>query len=69
MAKQATNQTANLAIMTKKRLDGWQQMPIPKVNKKYFNYGKKGYYAKNCYLHMKRKSKDKKTAKEARQVC
>lgn len=37
-----------------------------KSNEKCFYYGRKGYYAKNCYLKPKQKTKDKKTAKEVK---
>lgn len=68
MVKQAINQTANLGIMRKKRLDGWQQIPKPKANKKCFNYGKKRHYTKNCYSNSKRKPKNQTTTKEVKQI-
>lgn len=47
LAKQTTGVTRDLAIIVrKKRL--LQQTPQSKPNKKCFNYGKKGYYARDC---------------------
>ena len=69
MAKQATSQTADLAMMTRKRLDGRQQTPNPKANEECFDCGKKGHYARDCYSNSKRKPEDEKAAEEAKRVC
>ena len=45
MAKQTTGQTADLAMITKKRLNGRRQPQKPKPNEECFNYGKTGHYA------------------------
>lgn len=60
---------ADLAIITKKKSNTQQQMPKLKAKKECFNYGKKRFYSKDCYSNSKRKSKDKKAAKEAKQAC
>ena len=69
MAKWVTSQTADLAIMTRKRSDGRQQTPNPKANEECFNCGKKGHYVRDCYSNSKRKPKDKKAAEKAKRVC
>ena len=68
MVKQATGQTADLAMIAKKRSDRRQQPQKLKPNEEYFNYGKRGHYAWDCYSTSKRKPKDEKTAKEAKQA-
>ena len=68
MAKRATGQTADLAMMTRKRSDGRQQTPNPKANEECFNCGKKGHYARDCYSNSKRKPEDEKAAEEAKRV-
>lgn len=69
MVKRATNQIANLAMMIKKRTNSCQQPQKPKNNEKYFNYGKKRHYIWDCYQRtFKRKPKDEKTTKKAKQA-
>ena len=68
MAKRATVQTADLAMIVKKRSDGQQQPQKPKPNKKCFNCGQKGHYARNCYSTSKKKLENEKTAEEAKQA-
>lgn len=68
MAKQTISQIANLAIIAKKRLKDQQQPQTPNPNKECFNCKKKRYYAQNCYLTSKKKLKNKKTIKKAKQT-
>lgn len=62
LAKQIIGATADLTIITKKKQsDRGHSRP----NKKYFNYRKKGYYAKDCYnfIFHKKKPVEKSTEK------
>ena len=69
MAKRATGQIADLAMMAKKRTDSRQQPQKPKNNEKCFNYGKKGQYARDCYSRTsKRKPEDEKAAEEVKRA-
>lgn len=67
MAKQATGQGLDLAIIEKKMSDN-QQQPKAKTIKEYFNYGKKRYLAKDYYSAIKRKSEDEKAILEVKQA-
>lgn len=49
----------------KKQLEKYSTRP--KTNKKYFNYGKKDYYARDCYILNKKKPK--KLLEKAKYAC
>ena len=68
MTKWATGQTADLVMITKKRLDKRQQTPNPKANEECFNCEKKGHYARDCYSNLKKKLKDEKAVEEAKRA-
>ena len=68
MIKRATSQTADLEIMIKRKAADSHQQPKSRSIKEYFNYGKRGHYAKNCYSLSKKKPDDEKAAKEAKQT-
>lgn len=66
LAKQAIGATTDLAIMAKKK-QFKKYSAKPKTNEEYFNCGKKGHYARDCYTSNKKKSK--KSLKEVKDAC
>lgn len=69
LAKQATCIIRDLAIMVRKN-EPQQQTSQSRLNKEYFNCGKKGHYTRDCLGHTnsKKKAKDEKTKQEAKCV-
>lgn len=67
LVKQTIGITKDLVMMAKKKRS-LQQTPRSRLNEKYFNYGKKDHYARDCpgHTNRKRKSKDKKVEQEAK---
>lgn len=68
MAKKATGQIANLLMMAKKKMVDSRQQPKSRSTKEYFNYGKRGYYAKDCCSASKRKPNNEKGTEEAKRT-
>lgn len=69
MVRSATGQIRDLAIVTKKKTDNYQESQKLRINKEYFNYKIKKYYAQNCCLEtIKRKPKEEKDIEETKQA-
>lgn len=69
MARSATGQIGDLAMVAKKKTDNYQMSQKPRINKKYFNYGTKKHYAQNCRLEtIKKRPKEEKVTEEAKQA-
>ncbi len=67
LAKRVTGKIGDLAMMTKKK-QMKKQRPFPKANEECFYCGKRKHYTKDCYLAIKRKSKEEKVAEEAKRA-
>lgn len=55
-------------MITKKKSNGRQQTSKSKANKEYFNCGNKRYYAKDCYLNLKKKLENEKATEKAKRA-
>lgn len=63
LAKQLIKTKADLTIITKKK---WSKKNNSRQNRKYFNYGKKSHYAKNCHSSISNKKKLEESTKKAK---
>lgn len=67
LAKQVVKVTANLVMTTKKRQSETSSFKF-RINKECFNFGKKGYYTKDCYSSTQNKRKPEESSEEPKQA-